>query len=139
GLLIRRDAAWLQWRYLDCPDDVHRIFAVRRWGRLMGWGVFARRGEMLAWGDALFDQGGKNAAPFLLARVLQRFPREIHHVAGWFSPTPAWWTGALLKCGFEITREPNDLTPACALFDDRFSMEWIERRRYYTMGDSDLF
>ena len=28
GVLVKRDARYLKWRYLDCPDGEHRIFAL---------------------------------------------------------------------------------------------------------------
>ncbi len=139
GLLIRRNAAWLKWRYLDCPDNIHHVFAVRRFGRLMGWSVFSLRENTLVWGDALFDKRGKNAAPFLLDHVTRFFFPDAVRVIGWFSPTPAWWTSIMGRTGFEVTDEPDHLTPAYTIFDPGCSLELFERYRYYTMGDSDLF
>src|SRR6185295_18593706 len=53
--LVRRDARYLRWRYLDCPDVSYFIVAIRKWRRLVGWSVFGVRDSRLSWGDALFD------------------------------------------------------------------------------------
>ena len=46
---------WLRWRYLKCPDAVHRLYEVRRRGELVGWSVFRSDGANLRWGDALVN------------------------------------------------------------------------------------
>jgi hypothetical protein len=139
GILIRRNASWLKWRYLDCPDNMHHLFAVKRFNRLMGWGVFLDQGDNLIWGDALFGTKKSIAARILIEQTAARFFSNAKRVIGWFSPAPAWWGEVMYKIGFEIRPEPNRLTPAYAIFDHSFSIEMFEKGRYYTMGDSDLF
>ena len=64
GFLVQRDREYLTWRYIKCPDRVHKLFAVRKRGNLAGWAVFAMRDSRLIWGDALFDRRFPDAIPF---------------------------------------------------------------------------
>ena len=139
GLLVKRDAVYLQWRYLDCPDREHAFFTVRRFGRIVGWGVFKIRGEVLFWGDALFDRRYPEAVNYLLKWVLQKNFSQAQRIEGWFAPRPGWWSDLLADSGFEKQSEPNKLTPCFKVFDQRFCPDFMERHFYYTMGDSDLF
>ena len=140
GLLVKRDAAYLKWRYLDCPDNRHTLFAVWRFGRLVGWGAFSRRGDVLMWGDALFRKTTDvRTVKHLLYHVLSRYSPTVTRIEGWFSPVPHWWTRLLRDIGFSATDEPNGLVSGVTIFDRSFSLKWIEKRLYYTMGDSDLF
>ncbi|MEE4359537.1 MAG: methyltransferase domain-containing protein [Desulfococcaceae bacterium] len=139
GTLIKRDAAYLKWRYPDCPDRIHKMYAVRRLGKLVGWGVFVQKKDSLIWGDALFDRKYPQAPAFLLNHLVHyEFP-DTEKITGWFSPVPSWWGAILQDNGFQITEEPNRLAPVFTIFDNRFSLEYFERYFYYTMGDSDLF
>lgn len=137
--LVRRDASYLKWRYLDCPDRVHRVFSVSKNGCLIGWSVFKKKENRIVWGDALFDKEYPEAVLYLLSRVAtQDFPgAEI--IEGWFSPNPDWWAGILSNLGFRITREPDDLTPGFVIFQDNSLQLKLRNYLHYTMGDSDLF
>ena len=137
GLLVQRNATYLKWRYLDCPDHVHEVFAIRKWGKLMGWGVFRKKEDVLLWGDALFDPSCPQSAQTLLAEIVrQKAPARIE---GWFSQKPIWWAQTLQRMGFVASEEPNKLTPAFKRFSCDFNSTIFENLLYYTMGDSDLF
>lgn len=156
GILVERNARYLQWRYVECPDGVHHVYALRRWGKLVGWGVFRQRGEVLQWGDALFDPGAIDALGFFLSEVLRLtasdwqkkvVPRDVDppgktapvtRMEAWFSPNPAWWSEALGRAGFAVEREPLNLFPCVKRFDQAFDMETLASKWYYTWGDSDL-
>lgn len=138
-LLVRRDAAYIKWRYLDCPDKVHRIFSVRRRGMLIGWSVFALREKKLIWGDALFDDRYPKSLPYLLQAVITRYFPQVETVEGWFSRHPDWWSRLLKEASFAVVPEPNDLTPCFVIFGDQTVKEKLENHLYYTWGDSDLF
>jgi len=139
-LLVKRDAQYLQWRYLDCPDRRHTLFAVRRFGRLAGWGVFSRRGNVLIWGDALFPKTtGAGTLKQMLDHVLRGYFPDVTRMEGWFSPEPRWWTRLLRDVGFKVTAEPNKLVAGVTTFGRSFSLEWVQSHLYYAMGDSDLF
>ncbi len=138
--LVKRNALYLQWRYLDCPDTEYHFLAARRWGKLAGWAVFKRRGETLIWGDALFDRSlAALAVPLLLDQAQKIFVGEVARIEAWFSPTPSWWIDILGEMGFIAELEPNQLAPAYTIFDHRFSVDFFEHNHYYSMGDGDLF
>lgn len=138
-LFVRRDASYLRWRYLDCPDKVHRIFAIRRRGTLIGWSVFVLRENKLIWGDALFDRRYPEAPSYLLQALVKNHFSGVQTIEGWFSRHPRWWSAILEKTGFRIVSEPNDLTPCFVIFGDRSIKKKLEDHLYYTWGDSDLF
>lgn len=139
GILVHRNSSYLKWRYLDCPDKVYRIFAVRRFGKLTGWSVFASRDDILLWGDALFNEKYARTALIILNFALKQNYRDKKRIEGWFSAVPQWWTNALIDSGFAVTSEPNELAPAFKIFDKNFSARFFENYFYYAMGDSDLF
>ncbi len=139
-LLVRRDARYVKWRYLDCPDRLHRVFAVYKRGRIVGWAVFSRRQERLIWGDALFDRKHPEAISILLAEVLN-YPEfnGVTSIEGWFSMHPSWWSEWLKNLGFILTKEPNNLYPGFRIFSEEITLEILAKYFYFTMGDSDLF
>ena len=139
GLLIKRNAAYLQWRYLDCPDSGYEFFAIRKWGKLMGWGVFRRKDNVLLWGDALFDATSPKSAQVFLLEVIRRTVPAPDRIEAWFSPEASWWTEILRRIGFVVTEEPNRLAPGFKRFSNAFDTTIFENQFYYTMGDSDLF
>ena len=159
GILTERGVSYLKWRYLDCPDGVHRMYAFRRWGRLMGWGVFRRKEEVLLWGDALFDPKTIDELGFFLSEVIRAENRAaaekraaaavgqsgavlagaISRIEAWFSPNPAWWFEALSWVGFVVEQEPHQLFPCVRRFSEDFDLKTLGAMWYYTWGDSDLF
>ena len=76
--LVRRDARYLRWRYLECPDVPYFVVAIRKWRRLVGWSVFRVRDERLAWGDALFDPRYPDAVEVLLRHVVPSLSGRSH-------------------------------------------------------------
>jgi len=139
SLLVRRDAKYLTWRYLNCPDKVHRIFAVRKRGRLVGWSVFLSQEKKIIWGDALFDGHFPEAPLYLLYSLLVNEFTGSESIEGWFSRHPDWWSRQLEGLGFQMGPEPNNLVPCFVVFDDPSIIETLRHYFYYTMGDSDLF
>jgi GNAT acetyltransferase-like protein len=135
--LVRRDAAYLRWRYLQCPDAGAFIVAIRKWGRLAGWSVFRVREDRLLWGDALFDPRHPSAVDVLLRHVVPGYP--VKRVEAWFAPRPLRLAGALRNAGFTPAAEPQDLSVMCVPFVVADATERIRQSLYYTMGDSDLF
>lgn len=139
GFLVARDAAYLDWRYLRCPDPGFVILAARKWGRLVGWSVFRRRDDRLVWGDALFDPRHTAAASSLLAAALE-LPefQGISQIESWFSLRPDWWRESLETLGFERSEEPNGLALMTLPEAESQAVTRLQRL-YYTMGDGDLF
>ncbi len=135
--LGKRDARYVDWRYLGSPDGEYVVLAARRFRRLVGWSVFRRREERLLWGDALFHPRHAGAAGAVLAAA-RELPelRGAEAVAGWFPERPAFLAAELRRLGFVRQREPEGLgfiylpdTETDPPLDDF----------YYTMGDGDLF
>jgi len=120
-LMVRRDAAYLRWRYLQCPDVDYLFLALRRWRRLAGWGVFRVKDGQLLWVDGLFDSPG--SAAILLRQVAQG--RQI----------VSWGDDAL---PFESRPEPQDLGLMCVPFAMPDAVARMRAGFRYTMGDSDL-
>jgi hypothetical protein len=140
GILVKRDASYLKWRYLDCPESLHTLVAVRCFGKLVGWSVFSKRRDTLIWGDALFRKTiSVRTVKRMLAYVLRYYFPGVARIEGWFSPEPHWWTNLLREIGFRLTDEPNRLVSGVTIFDRSFSLECIKKDFYYAMGDSDLF
>jgi len=144
GFLVRRDAAYLRWRYLECPDRVHRIFAVRRRGALVGWGVFTLKNQAVFWGDALFDKEYLGCVSYLLSHLVKRYFQDAKTIEGWFSKSPEWWNRHLDSIGFEANQEPNNLTLVYHTYYNKTLAadsvrDALFNHFYYTWGDSDLF
>ena len=137
GFLIRRDAAYLRWRYVDCPDVPYFLIAIRKWRRLAGWIVIRIRDNRLSWGDALFDPDHRDAIEVALRHVVPGYP--VDSVEAWFPPRPAWFHEELERLGFEIRPEPQDLSLMCVPFEMPDAVPRMRAELYYTMGDSDLY
>lgn len=137
GLLVRRDAAYVRWRYLECPDVQYIIVAIRKWGMLAGWSVFRVQENRVTWGDALFDRRCPDAPSVLLRHMLPYFRVQI--VDGWFPPRPHWFDAVLQELKFTDAPEPQDLSLMCVPFVRPDATEEMRRSLYYAAGDSDLF
>ena len=140
GFLLRRDAAYLRWRYLMPVWMNYILVAVRRRGRLVGWSVFRVIGDRLLWGDALFDARHPEAVEVLLRHVVPLFHREgIQRVEAWFTDRPRWMADALESIGLVRVAEPQGLALMCVAFQKPAAAEAMLESLYYPMGDSDLF
>jgi hypothetical protein len=138
--LIRRDAAYLRWRYLKRPDKKYFIVATRRRSRLAGWSVFYREANKLIWGDALFEKGDVDSVRAALSFVCSHpFSAGTDVVEGWFPQRPEWWNSTLNRLGFTTEKEPNCLRFCIGNYVDDDTPGMIRDHFYYTMGDSDLF
>jgi len=135
--LVKRDATYLRWRYVQCPDPGAFIVAIRKWRRLVGWSVFRVREDRLLWGDALFDPRDPSAVEVLLRHVVPSYP--VRRVEAWFAPRPLWVARALEGEGFRPAVEPQELSVMCVPFMVPDATERIRQSLYYSMGDSDLF
>ncbi len=137
--LVRRDAEYIDWRYLKRPDARYVILAARRFGRLVGWCVFLRREDSLRWGDAFFHPRHLRAAePILAAALTQPEFSSTRLVDAWFAGGPPGWDDQLERLGFTVRPEPQGLG-MIALADAE--PEAFDRlgEMYTAMGDGDLF
>jgi hypothetical protein len=136
---VTRNAAYLRWRYLRCPDQPeYVVVAVRKWRRLVGWIVYRLRDERLLWGDALFDPDFPDAVEVVLRHVVPGHP-GVTTIEAWFPPRPRWFDAALVDLGFETRRQPQDLSLMCVPFTLADATSRMREELYYTWGDSDLF
>lgn len=137
AFLVRRDATYIRWRYLQFAEPGYFVVAIRKWGRLVGWSAFRVRENTLMWGDALFDRSDPAAAEVLLRHVAPGHP--VSRIECWFPPRPTWFDVVLTRLGFPIVAEPNDLSLGCAPFVFADAVKVMRQSLYYAMGDSDLF
>lgn len=135
--LVRRDARYLRWRYLEAADPGAFLVAIRKWRRLVGWSVFRVREKRLTWGDALFDPEQTDAADVLIRHVAPSYP--VDRLEGWFSPRPAWFADTLRAIGMTTADEPQNLSLMCVPFTMTDATDRMRASLYYTMGDGDLF
>ncbi|HVG23677.1 MAG TPA: GNAT family N-acetyltransferase [Thermoanaerobaculia bacterium] len=135
--LVRRDARYVRWRYLDCPDTQYHVVAIRKWRRLVGWIAFRIREHRFAWGDALFDPQQLDAVEVVLRHVVPSYP--VDTVEAWFPPRPRFFDETLRRLGFETRPEPQDLSVMCVPFAWPDVVARMREDVYYTWGDSDLF
>lgn len=135
--LIRRDAQYVRWRYLQCPDIRYFVVAIRKWRRLVGWIVFRIRENRFAWGDMLVHPEFTDAIEVALRHLVPSHPVEL--IEAWFPPRPAWLDAALLSLGFETRPEPQDLSVMCVPFTWPDAVSRMRESLFYAWGDSDLF
>ena len=139
GFLVRRDSDYLKWRYFDCPDTDYTLLAIRRWRRLVGWGVFRRQDDRILWGDALVHPRHLRAiGPLLSAAVNELGDGDRLPIEAWFSRGPSWWVEHLAALGFERGPHPQGLG-FMTLPDGEPEATQRLPELYYCMGDGDLF
>ncbi len=140
GCLIKRDAPYLSWRYMQRPDRKYLFLKVRRGQRMAGWSVFYREGTKIVWGDALFAEGDVEAVKTVFTHLLAHpLCRRAEFVEGWFPPRPHWWDSLLQTLGFTLEPEPSDLHLTPPVFTGKNLEGNLRKNFYYTIGDSDLF
>lgn len=135
--LVKRDAQYVRWRYLKCPDTRYAVVAVRKWRRLVGWIAFRIRENRFTWGDALFDPKQMDAVEVVLRHVVPSYP--VDTIEAWFPPRPRFFDETLRRLGFETLPEPQDLSVMCVPFAWPDVVARMRQDLYYTWGDSDLF
>jgi hypothetical protein len=137
GFLSRRDAAYVQWRYLDCPEPSYTVVALRKWRRLVGWIVFRIREDRFSLGDMLIDPDHADVLEAGLRHLSALFPTAS--IEAWCPPRPSWLDQFLRDLRFENRPEPQDLSVMCVPFMRKDAVEAMRSELFYTMGDSDLF
>lgn len=138
--LVKRDAPYLTWRYIQRPDRKYSIFLVKKRSRLTGWSVFFREGNKVIWGDALFEPGDSESVKALLNHVaFHAVAHGADFIECWFPPRPHWWDSILKGLGFHREIEPNNIHFTLPIYSNSETIEMVRRYFYYTIGDSDLF
>lgn len=139
GFLVQRDSEYLRWRYFECPDTDYTLIAIRRWRRLVGWGVFRRQDDRILWGDALVHPRHLRAIGPLLSAAVEQYRESVQlPIEAWFSRGPDWWVRHLAALGFERQPHPQGLG-FMALPDGEPEATRRLSELYYCMGDGDLF
>jgi hypothetical protein len=134
---VARNAAYVRWRYLECPDVRYFVVAIRKWNRLAGWVAFRIRENRFVWGDAFFDPAYPDAVEVALRYLVPSYP--VDAIEGWFPPRPKWFDAILTGLGFETRPEPQDLSVMCVPFSWPEVVARMRQDLYYTFADSDLF
>ena len=138
--LVKRDAPYLNWRYIRRPDKKYLIFSIKIRSRLAGWAVFFREGRKVILGDALFNPEDIESVKALLSHAASHVAFQgADFIECWFPPRPHWWNTILDELGFERKHEPDDIHLTLPIFSDSQSIETVSRYFYYSIGDSDLF
>ena len=135
--LVRRDARYVRWRYLEWPDRTYFMIAIRKHRRLVGWIAFRIVENRFAWGDGLFDPDHPDALEVMLRHVVPSYPVEL--IEAWFPPRPKWFDALLGELHFEVRPEPQNLSVMCVPFTWPDVVDRMREDLYYTWGDSDLF
>jgi hypothetical protein len=142
GILVVRDAAYLNWRFTERPDCTYEIAAAERSGRVAGYVVYyPRQREGLLHGqivDFLVDREDRDARDALFAHASRALERTgVDLTTCYVPPHEAFYREGLRRCGFWIGRakqpvlvtDPHAaLAPGCLE-----AREW-----FFTRGDSDL-
>lgn len=138
--LIKRDAVYLRWRYLQRPDRKYLVLVVKDEDKITGWSVFYKTGAKIIWGDALFHRDDTDSVRAIL-KYLRQHPdnKRCDSIECWFPPRPDWWDTLLHSLGFVNAAEPNNLRFCITNITDNNVSTRLTSHFYYTMGDSDLF
>jgi hypothetical protein len=141
GAIAVRDKAQLDWRYRDRPGRDYRIALARRGSDLVGYAVFLR-------GDFDGETGEGLLCDWLVPR---EEPAAAHALRGWLAATAREAEVSRLVTIFpDSAAEWIDFqhagfraAPSCYFIIarievKRFRTRWLQRRWYYTLGDTDL-
>lgn len=135
--LVRRDAQYVRWRYLDCPDVPYHVVAIRKWRRLVGWIVFRVAQGRFLLGDLFVHPAFPDALEVALRHVVPSHPVDL--IETWLPPRPEWLDRTLRELGFETRPEPQDLSVMTVPFTLPDATAKMRESLFYTWGDSDLF
>jgi GNAT superfamily N-acetyltransferase len=139
AMCVRRDAAYLNWKYVDCPHRRYDVVEATRDGALAGFAVSRhedRRGLRLGWIVDLFahsdDHAGRDA---LIGHLLDGFRRAGVARAQAFSMNAAVGAG-LARRGFRPGRSPMQFCVRARVPSDGV---FAATDRWHVMfGDSDM-
>lgn len=107
-LMVRRDAEFLDWRYLRAPSGLHVPLGLWRGGRFAGYVVVQRPRAGVGWVVDLLAPEERDAAAALLAgvRELQRLGASCARAT---AVDGSWWAGQLAAAGFVRPKAENHL------------------------------
>ena len=144
GCAIRRDARYLEWRYLRCPGEPYVLLAARRAGALCGLAALRPVHELVpgACGiaDWLVPPEDGETADALVAAAAEHARAAGRSVLLAVFPDPAPEHGLFRARGFEVRPSSQWLERRLMhrSFDARMTTAWLAEHWWYTLGDSDL-
>ena len=141
GAIAVRDKAQLDWRYRDRPGGAYRIALARRGAELVGYTVYTRgdfdhqtgEGLICDWLVPPGEEGAGHALRGWLAEVARHddVPRLVFVIP---DSAPPWIE--FQHAGFRAA--PSIYFIIARIEVKRFRTRWLQRRWYYTLGDTDL-
>lgn len=139
AMCVRRDAAYLNWKYVDCPHRRYALREARRSGELAGFVVSRHedfRGLRLGWIiDVFTEEGDEEARDSLVAVALDDFRAAGVARVQAFSLNAALGR-ALLQRGFMAGPSPMQFCVRARVAADEV---FADRGRWHVVfGDSDM-
>lgn len=129
GLAVRRDAAYLYWRYATHPQHHYRLLGFHVCGHFLGWAVLRIREQRLLVVDILLAPRWLNAALLALQRLagvaglnmleIWLPEQQLQRLHGVINTTPVIVTHMVWRATLPTAT--------------------VARELYYTMGDLDIF
>jgi len=142
AFMVRRDAAWLDWRFLRAPSRLHRAIGLfERSGDLAGYALVQvpRPGERLGYlVDVLAPS--EEALAAALAAGLDALEREGAALVQATAIDGSWWRGVLARSAFQPSRPASALSVILHLHQPRHALAAAARPAagwYFTDGDRD--
>jgi GNAT superfamily N-acetyltransferase len=110
ALMVRRDKAFLDWRFVHAPSRAHRPFGIYRAGRLAGYVVVQPplEGGAVGWVVDLLAPESRDVAA-ALATGLGELERSSASVARATAVDGSWWASELEHAGFLAPKPDNHL------------------------------
>jgi hypothetical protein len=142
--LTRRNAAYLDWRYVQMPGDCYELYAARRNGELCGVMVLRPVHELMPGSCTIVDwvvpQDDSATLDALLGKATERARDGGRQQVMAVFPDPSPEFAALVSRGFEVISsehyEERRLTHR--IYHPEMTTEWLQEHWWYTLGDSDL-
>jgi hypothetical protein len=139
--MLRRDAEYLNWRFVRAPSRMHRAIGIFDGPKLAGYAVvqLPRRDSGVGY---LVDVLGRDdrAALAAMGEGLRELEQEGASVAVATAIDGSWWNGRLVEGGFLPPKVENHLTVILHVNDERHPLSSAARDAsawYFTDGDRD--
>ena len=140
GTSTIRDAAFLNWRFVDNPCARYDILCVQTNERVLGYAVY-RAGDWMVPGQAavadwLVPWDEPDVAELLREAVLAKARADGAYAVGLFLPEWSAWFERFQRWGWEVW--PTEYYMVGRTFDPRRPLWWLRSHWWYTLADSDL-
>lgn len=142
--LTRRNAAYLNWRYVQIPGDSYEMYEARRDGLLCGLMVLRPVHELMPGSCTIVDwvvpQADTASADALLCKATARAREMGRQQLMAVFPDSSHEFASLVERGFAVVSsehyEERRLTHR--IYHPEMTTEWLQEHWWYTLGDSDL-